>query len=242
MAARSWQAPRRVGWSPRNADPDLAAQAALSSHKVDTTKPSLVSAAAEGTTLTLTFSENLNITAPASTSFTVKVDGATGTNPTDTSVSGAEVTLTLVRRSRHLGLRPRGEAPLRVPPARGAGQPCRRGCRGGGAGPPGARGRVRRDDRRGAGGTGGVLPIGDVGGRRGSGGGAGGTGGDRWLGARLCSERRRAVWIRDPSTLSSSAQLPAVSSWSGLPAGGPSLLATSGAMGARPSPYRSWNG
>ena len=81
---------------PRNADLDHAAQAALPGHKVDTTKPSLAGAAAQGTTLTLTFSEDLNTTAPAATAFTVKVDGAaTGTNPSAVSISGSEVTLTL---------------------------------------------------------------------------------------------------------------------------------------------------
>ncbi len=81
---------------PRNADLGHAAQAALPAQKVDTMKPSLAGAAAEGTTLTLTFSEDLNTTAPANTVFTVKVDGAaTGTSPTAVSISGSEVTLTL---------------------------------------------------------------------------------------------------------------------------------------------------
>ena len=81
---------------PRNADLGHAAQAALTGHKVDTTKPTFVEAAAQGTTLTLTFSEDLNTTAPANTVFAVKVDGgATGTNPTAVSISGSEVSLTM---------------------------------------------------------------------------------------------------------------------------------------------------
>ena len=77
--------------------PDLvnAAQGALSAHKVDTTKPSLVSASAVGTMLTLTFSEDLNTTVPAVTAFTVTVDGGSGANPTDVSISGSDVVLTL---------------------------------------------------------------------------------------------------------------------------------------------------
>ena len=78
-----------------NANLDHAAQGALPSHKVDTTKPSLESASAMDTALTLTFSEELNTTAPATTAFTVKVDGGTGVNPTAASISGSVVTLTL---------------------------------------------------------------------------------------------------------------------------------------------------
>ncbi len=82
---------------PRHPDLDHAAQGALSGHKVDTTKPSLVSASAIGTTLTLSYSEDLNTTAPANTQFTVKVQGGApaGFNPTSVSVSGSEVTLTV---------------------------------------------------------------------------------------------------------------------------------------------------
>ena len=80
---------------PRHPDLVNAAQAALSGHKVDTTRPSLVEAEADQTTLTLTFSEELNIAAPANTAFTVKVDGGTGTNPTGVSIAGRAVTLTL---------------------------------------------------------------------------------------------------------------------------------------------------
>ena len=80
---------------PRHPDLVNAAQGALSAHKVDTTKPSLVSASAIGTMLTLTFSEDLNTTAPASTAFTVTVDGGSGVNPTAVSISGSDVTLTV---------------------------------------------------------------------------------------------------------------------------------------------------
>ena len=80
---------------PRNANLGHAAQVALPGHKVDTIKPSLAGAASEGTALTLTFSEELNATAPAASAFTVKVDGSSGVNPTGVSVSGRVVTLTL---------------------------------------------------------------------------------------------------------------------------------------------------
>ena len=77
--------------------PDLvnAAQAALPGHRVDTTKPSLESASAMDTALTLTFTEELNTTAPANSAFAVKVDGGTGANPSAVSISGSVVTLTL---------------------------------------------------------------------------------------------------------------------------------------------------
>ena len=77
---------------PQNANLDHAAQVALPGHKVDTTKPAL--SGGGGATLTLTFSEELNATAPAASAFTVKVDGGSGVNPTDVSVSGRVVTLT----------------------------------------------------------------------------------------------------------------------------------------------------
>ena len=80
---------------PRDANRDHAAQAALPAHKVDTAKPSLASAEVDGTTLTLTFSEALNTTAPANTAFTVKLDGGSGANPTDVSIADRDVTLTL---------------------------------------------------------------------------------------------------------------------------------------------------
>ena len=78
-------------------DADLAhpARGPLPDHKVDTTKPSLVSANLDGTRLTMTFSEALNETAPANTVFTVKEGVGTGSNPTAVSISGSVVTLTL---------------------------------------------------------------------------------------------------------------------------------------------------
>ena len=48
-----------------------------------------------GTMLTLTFSEDLNTTAPAATAFTVTVDGGSGVNSTAVSISGSDVVLTL---------------------------------------------------------------------------------------------------------------------------------------------------
>ncbi len=87
--------PSKGALIPRHPDLVNAAQGALSDHKVDTTKPSLVSASAMGTMLTLTFSEDLNTTAPAATAFTVTVAGGSGANPTAVSVSGSEVTLTV---------------------------------------------------------------------------------------------------------------------------------------------------
>ena len=77
--------------------PDLvnAAQGALSTHKVDTMKPSLVMASAVDTMLTLTFNEDLNTTAPAATAFTVTVDGGSGVNPMAVSIADRVVTLTL---------------------------------------------------------------------------------------------------------------------------------------------------
>ena len=77
------------------ADLAHAARGPLSDHKVDTNKPTLVSAELDNTILTLTFSEALNETAPANTVFTVKVGGGTGSNPTAVSISGSVVTLTL---------------------------------------------------------------------------------------------------------------------------------------------------
>ena len=71
------------------------AQAALSDHRVDTTKPSLVSAEVEDSSLYLHYSEDLNTTAPANSAFTVKVDAGAGANPTGVSITGSVVTLTL---------------------------------------------------------------------------------------------------------------------------------------------------
>ena len=88
---------------PRNADLDHAAQAALPGHKVDTTKPTFMEASVSGTTLTVTFSEDLDTTAaPANSAFTVK-KGSGGTaqtlSSTAPSISGATVTLTLATAS-----------------------------------------------------------------------------------------------------------------------------------------------
>ena len=77
-----------------NADLSHPAQGALPSQKVDTTKPSL--ALGVGATLTMTFTEALNTAAPATSAFTVRVGGGTGTNPTAVTVSGRVVTLTMV--------------------------------------------------------------------------------------------------------------------------------------------------
>ena len=81
------------------ADLDHAAQAALPGHKVDAAKPTFVEASVNGTTLTLTFSEDLDTTAaPANSAFTVK-KGSGGTEQTLSgtvpSISGSTVTLTL---------------------------------------------------------------------------------------------------------------------------------------------------
>ena len=78
-----------------DADLDHPAAEAQSGHKVDTTTPSLESAMVLDTILTLTFSEELNPAAPATTAFTVKVNGGAGVNPTGASISGRVVTLTL---------------------------------------------------------------------------------------------------------------------------------------------------
>ena len=72
-----------------------AVQAALANHKVDATKPTLVSARLNRTRMTLTFSEELNPTGPAASAFTVKVNGGAGLTPTAVGVSGRVVTLTL---------------------------------------------------------------------------------------------------------------------------------------------------
>ena len=80
-----------------NANLAHPARGPLPDHKVDTITPTLESAKVDGTTLTITFSEDLIETAaPANTAFTVKLDGATtGTNPMAVSISGSVVTLTL---------------------------------------------------------------------------------------------------------------------------------------------------
>ena len=71
------------------------AQSALPAQKVDTQKPTLVSAAATASTLTLTYSEELNTTAPAVSAFSVTVNAATAVSPSAVSITGKEVSLTL---------------------------------------------------------------------------------------------------------------------------------------------------
>ena len=78
-----------------SANLEHVSQAALSDHKVDTAKPTLVSAKVEDSSLYLNYSEDLNTTGPANSAFTVKVDGGAGANPTAVSVSANTVTLTL---------------------------------------------------------------------------------------------------------------------------------------------------
>ena len=85
--------------TPPDADLDHAAQAALPGQKVDAAKPAFVEASVNGTTLTVTFSEDLDTTAaPANSAFTVK-KGSGGTtqtlSSTAPSISGRTVTLTL---------------------------------------------------------------------------------------------------------------------------------------------------
>ena len=57
--------------------------------------PLLEDAIVDGSTLTLTYSEDLNTTAPAPAAFTVKVDDQAGVNPTDVTIDGRTVILTL---------------------------------------------------------------------------------------------------------------------------------------------------
>ena len=71
-------------------------RAALASHKVDATTPTLVSAKLNRTKMTLTFSEELKTAAPAADRFTVKVDGADGPTATTAAVDGRVVTVTLM--------------------------------------------------------------------------------------------------------------------------------------------------
>ena len=78
-----------------DAERDHTAQGPLSDHKVDTQKPTLQTAAVDGDMLSLTYSEELNTTAPANSVFTVTVDGGAGANPTNVSINGKVVTLTL---------------------------------------------------------------------------------------------------------------------------------------------------
>lgn len=72
-----------------------SARSPLPTHKVDTRKPMLESAEFEDDEIFLMYDEDLNTTAPANTAYTYKVDGGSGTNPTNVSISGKTVTLTL---------------------------------------------------------------------------------------------------------------------------------------------------
>ena len=70
-------------------------------HKVDGIRPSLLSAAVDGASLTLTYMESLDGgSRPATGDFTVEVDGA-GRSVTGVSVSGSVVTLTLSTAVEH---------------------------------------------------------------------------------------------------------------------------------------------
>jgi hypothetical protein len=63
---------------------------------IDTTPPTLSSAVVSGSTLTLTYNENLNTTAPAASSFTVNnTTAGTSQNPSSVNVSLNTVVLTL---------------------------------------------------------------------------------------------------------------------------------------------------
>ena len=77
------------------------AVAAQAGHKVDGVRPVFVSAAVDGSSLTLTYGETLDGgSRPAPGDFTVEVDGA-GRSVTGVSVSGSVVTLTLSTAVEH---------------------------------------------------------------------------------------------------------------------------------------------
>ena len=77
------------------------AVAAQVGHKVDGVRPVFVSAAVDGSSLTLTYGETLDGgSRPAPGDFTVEVDGA-GRSVTGVSVSGSVVTLTLSTAVEH---------------------------------------------------------------------------------------------------------------------------------------------
>ena len=77
------------------AELDHEALAAQAGHKVDGVRPSLLSAAVDGSSLALTYGEALDGgSRPASGDFTVEVDGS-GRSVTGVSISGSVVTLTL---------------------------------------------------------------------------------------------------------------------------------------------------
>ena len=91
-----------------DANLDLDAQAALPAHKVDVKKPEVVAASAQDTTVTVTFSEELNTAAPSIGAFSGKKtpDGASETDLSFTgapSISGKVLTLTLASTSEIAG-------------------------------------------------------------------------------------------------------------------------------------------
>ena len=58
--------------------------------------PGLVSAIVDGTSLVLTYDQDLDTSStPAASQYTVKVDGGAGAPPSSVSVAGRTVTLTL---------------------------------------------------------------------------------------------------------------------------------------------------
>jgi len=71
------------------------AQAPLTDHKVDTRKPALEYVEVDGSALTLGYTEDLKTSAPPTSAFSVSVDGAQSTNPTNVAINGNIVTLTL---------------------------------------------------------------------------------------------------------------------------------------------------
>ena len=83
---------------------DHDAQGALPGQKVDTMKPEFSEASVNGTSLVITFTEELNTTAPANAAFTVKKTPSGGSETTlaktgTPSISGRTVTLTLASAS-----------------------------------------------------------------------------------------------------------------------------------------------
>ena len=78
-----------------DADLDHEGQYALPDQRVDTEKPTLLEARVLDTTLSLTYSEGLNTTAPSASAFSVSVAGSTEVNPTAVSISSRVVTLIL---------------------------------------------------------------------------------------------------------------------------------------------------
>ena len=68
---------------------------AQSGHKVDGVRPTVTGASADGTTLTVRWSERLNTTAPAPGKFILSVDSGTAPTVSAASITGATLTLTL---------------------------------------------------------------------------------------------------------------------------------------------------